>query len=168
MKHLAVTILAGALSACATSSAYGPQNGDDTGFTSQRIEQDRFRVSYTAANEAQARDLALLRAAEVTLDNGFDWFRVIGGNTSGDPDARRRNAPRIGVGVGVGSGGYYRNRNRTRTNVSVGVGDIVGLVKGPRVTSAIEIRTGQGEKPTSPDAYDARSVAQNLRPATFK
>lgn len=146
MKHLAVIILAGALSACATSSAYGPQNGDDTGFTSQRIEQDRFRVSYTAANEAQARDLALLRAAEVTLDNGFDWFRVICGNTSGDPDARRRIATRIGVGVG----------------------DIVGLVKGPRMTSAIEIRTGQGEKPSGPDAYDARSVAQNLRPATFK
>ena len=50
MKRIAVLTLAAsamALSACASLAPYGPQRGPNgQGFIEQRIESDRFRVTY--------------------------------------------------------------------------------------------------------------------------
>jgi hypothetical protein len=159
------------LGACATApSVYGPkQSAGGVGFETTRIESDRFRISYTGKTESQARDLALRRAAEVTTENGYDWFRVIGGNMSGDSNARSRVATSIGIGVGSRGYGYGRRRSgsNVHVNVGVGLGDVIGAVQGPRLTSAIEIRAGKGTKRAGADAYDAKSVLSNIRPQTF-
>ena len=166
MKHIFLIAAALSLSACASTSAYGPKGSDGTGFTSQKVEKDRFRISYTAGDQAQAHDLALLRAAEVTDENGYDWFRVINGNLSGGQNNGGAIRPRTGVGVGVGSGGNIRIR--PRVNIGVGLGDVAGLAKGDRVTSSIEIITGSGAKPSDPDVYSAQEIKQNIRPEVFK
>jgi hypothetical protein len=92
------TIFAAALSAaltlaaCASSPAYSPaQSANGVGYADQRIENDRFRISYRGAprmNSADVQDYALMRAAEVTLANGGDWFEVVTADT--DADAKRR------------------------------------------------------------------------------
>ena len=66
------------LAACATPSVYAPATRPGgAGFSETRIENDRYRVTYRdAANEASAADFALLRAAELTLAQGYDWFVV--------------------------------------------------------------------------------------------
>ncbi|HFB55197.1 MAG TPA: hypothetical protein ENJ46_04660, partial [Hellea balneolensis] len=102
-------ILSGVLvfSACATGpSVYGPAQGRGLGFQEQQIENNRFQVSYTARTADEARNLSLLRAAELTQAQGYNYFRVIGSETSGQ-NARRSNVS-TSVGVGVGSGGGYR------------------------------------------------------------
>ncbi|MEE9347907.1 MAG: hypothetical protein V3U82_06905 [Robiginitomaculum sp.] len=171
LGHSLALTLAFTLGACAsTPSPYGPkQSAGGVGFETTRIESDRFRISYTGKNAAEARDLALRRAAEVTTENGYDWFRVIGGNMSGDADARSRVGTSIGIGVGSGGYGYGRRRrgNNVHVNVGVGLGDVIGAVKGPRLTSAIEIRAGKGAKPAGADAYDAQAVLKNIRPAVY-
>ena len=91
MKRIAVLTLAAsamALSACASLAPYGPQRGPNgQGFIEQRIEADRFRVTYNGVGApGPVADYALLRAAEVTTENGYDWFEVTQRWIDGRPD----------------------------------------------------------------------------------
>ena len=84
MKRLALIGLLGlSLAACATPTAFAPAaRPNGVGFSDMRIEQDRYRVTFQGgggAPAAQVEDYALLRSAIITLDAGYDWFRVVGG-----------------------------------------------------------------------------------------
>jgi hypothetical protein len=164
MKLKIMTImLAFSLTACASGpTAFGPaQSYDDIGFRQTQIQNDRFRVSYTAPNEMEAQDFALLRAAQIALDKGYSHFEIIGGNLSG-------RSPRSGigssVGVGFGSGGY--RRGGTSVGVNVGVNDVVRALEGNRVTNSIEIRL-LPTKGTGPNVYEAQSLVDSIRPQVF-
>ena len=60
------------VAACASLSPYGPQiGGSGQGYSEQRIENDRWRVTYRGVGDpGPVSDYALLRAAELTLQNG--------------------------------------------------------------------------------------------------
>lgn len=161
-KHF---IAAGALILCACATgpvAYGPATGSGYGFQTEQIERDRFVVRFTARDEVEARNFALLRAAEVTLDHNQSKFRVVGGQTLGDGDTR---APiSTSIGVGIGNGGYYGRGTRTNVGVGIGIYDVARALNGNRVTASLEILFGDGGRADAPNVYDARSVLQSLRP----
>lgn len=145
-----------ALAACATPAAYAPaRSAGAPGFVEQRIESDRWRVSFRgSAADPQARvaDLALLRAAELTLQSGFDWFRVENRYTEA-----RGGGSSSGLSIGGGTGSYGRS--------SVGVGLGVGIPlggQGPALTETLEIRLGRGERPADRDVYEAREVQASV------
>ena len=149
-----VLAAAGLLAACATGPApYGPADtSGGLGYEVQQIESSRFRVSYRARDGATARDYALLRAAEVTLDAGDEWFRVVGAYT----DAPDERSGETSVSVGGSSGSY---------GSSVGVGIGIGLGGGRSETvHDLEILTGSGPKPALENVYDARAVRASLSP----
>ena len=99
MKRLIATLTLGlALAACSSGpTRYIPAlDGDDMGYREQRIEEQRYRVSFRANPDlkaADAEDMALRRAAELTIQNGYQWFHVVsrmtdvagGSRSSGDP-----------------------------------------------------------------------------------
>jgi hypothetical protein len=71
-----------ALAACQTSTAsYQAASGPgQVGYFSAPVEDDRVAVTYTGKKgmtEAQVAEFALLRAAEVTLASGQQWFAVL-------------------------------------------------------------------------------------------
>ncbi|MDP2259249.1 MAG: hypothetical protein Q8J89_05990 [Caulobacter sp.] len=147
------------LAACATPTVYAPSTGAPTsvGFTDYRIETGRYRVSYTGgggAPMAQVADYALLRAAEVALRDGYDWFRVVDrqDRTIG---AGAGGRPRVSVGVGSGGGGWGR-----RSGVSVGVGTSFDLSGGPALSRTLEVMAGKGPVPKDRDVYDARDIVR--------
>jgi hypothetical protein len=151
-----------ALSACASTPTYTPARTDGgAGYSETQIEANRYFVTYRApgaANESLVHDYALLRAADITLERGKDWFWV--DRRSFDGQSRGgRSGPSIGVGVGGGrwSGGGG-------TFGSVGINVPFGGGGGATVRSAtLEIRLGAGPKPDDANAYDARAIATNLR-----
>ena len=70
-------LLSIALVGCATP--YRPIKAG-TGFSDKRIAPDEFEVGFQANGQTspqQASDFALLRAAEITLENGFTCFAVV-------------------------------------------------------------------------------------------
>ncbi len=161
MKRMAVLTLAAsamALSACASLAPYGPQRGPNgQGFIEQRIESDRFRVTYNGVGApGPVADFALLRAAEVTTENGYDWFEVTQRWIDGRPDGAGGVRPSVSVGAGTGRYGGWS---------SSGVGVGLGLnFSGPSPTSTtLEIIMGRGARPDRPQVYDARSVQSSLR-----
>jgi len=165
MKRLAIVSLAAsalALSACASLAPYGPQQGPGgQGFAEQRIESNRYRVTYNGVGApGPVADYALLRAADLTTQSGYDWFEVTQRWIDGRPDSAGGFSPSLGVGYGSG-----RHSGRYGSYSSSGVGVGVGLnFSGPSPTSTtLEILMGNGRKPDRPEAYDARGVQESLR-----
>ncbi|RZJ31613.1 MAG: hypothetical protein EON85_03070, partial [Brevundimonas sp.] len=92
---LLVTAAALALSACATATPYGPAGPQSRyGYSEQRVDSDRYRVSF-AGNSVTSREQVemslLLRAAELTLESGQDWFATV--NRATDRDVRLQGTP---------------------------------------------------------------------------
>lgn len=152
-RWIAVSALA-LLGACATNVPYGPATSDSgKGYSVQPIENNRFRVSYKDNSEDLARSRALRRAAEVTLENGADWFQIVTGYSD---TGELAGGPSTSVAIGGSSGSYGSS-----TGIGVGIALPLGGSSAP-VVHVIEIITGKGEKPQNPDAYNARDVLANL------
>lgn len=157
MKRLLIAALAAlSLSACATApTLYQPSpTREGVGYSEYRIEPGRYRITFRGgpgAPREQVQDYALLRAADLALADGYDWFRVSDRILEGLPD----RSPRIGIGVGGGDYGY-------RSSVGVGVGTSFSLGGGPAVASTIEVVMGRGDRPRGQDVYDARALRRTL------
>ena len=160
MKRLAIALTglsALALSACASLAPYGAQQGPNgQGFSEQRIESNRYRVTYNGVGAAgRVADWALLRAADLTTEQGYDWFEVTQNWTDGRPGGAGGVRPSVSIGGGSSRYGGYS---------ASGVGVGVGLnFSGPQPTSTtLEVVLGRGQKPDRPNAYDARSVQGSI------
>ncbi|AZU03662.1 hypothetical protein X907_1124 [Glycocaulis alkaliphilus] len=145
-----------ALFACApTQTTYGPATGaagQAIGFDSLRITDNRWRVSFTAGADvstAGAERLALRRAAELTLENGYDWFEIVDRRVE---STTGRNPVRVGgsAGTSVGSRGYRAS--------GVGLGVSFSPGQEGRTLVSLEIIARHGATPDAPNAYDARSL----------
>jgi len=157
LRNLIVAVAALAAAGCATAvgTAYAPADSKGYGYTETRIEADRYRVIFSGdgATPAEAvEDYALLRAAELAVESGYDWLRVVGRSV----DEQQRGG--VGLGAGVGGGGR---------NVGVGVGGNLGTVGARRFyTARLEVLFGKGEKPAEDQGgpvYDAQSVIDTIR-----
>lgn len=140
------------LSACESAPSAYP-NGP--GFYETRIEQNRYRITYRAEGRMpreRAEDFTLLRAADLTLAQGYDWFRVVSRQGSAD----RRSGPVLSLGTGNTSFGR-------RSAVGVGVGTSFQLGGPPAQTIIYEVMMGKGALPQDRDAYDAADVAASIR-----
>jgi len=155
-RLLPAVLVAFGLVACATApTLFQPATGPSAvGYREYRIEPGRYRVTFQGgpgAPPAQVQDYALLRAADLAIAEGYDWFRVADRFMEGRPDS----GPRLGVGVG---GGDYGRRS----GVSLGVGTSFNLGGGPAVVSTIEVVMGRGAPPRGEDVYDARALRNTL------
>lgn len=109
-------ILAGSisLSACMTATPYQPATGagptSRNGYSDTQIEGNRFRVSF-AGNSLTARETVerylLYRAAELTLQQGFDYFVLADRDTEKKTDIVRTPGAWGGPGWGGGPWGYW-------------------------------------------------------------
>lgn len=173
---LAATVAALALSACATATPYQPAGeGRFGGYAEQRLENDRFRVSFAGNSVTSREDVEmglLLRAAELTAENGFDWFATV--NRATDRDTRLQafdTGPTYGPFYGRYSpywGPTWRYYDRGRWSPwgdpFWGRRDI-DVRQIDRYEATSEIIMGRGAKPANdPNAFDAREVISNLGP----
>ena len=159
MKHILLIPALAVMAACATTPVYGPAKSERAeGYLSQQIETGRHRVSYTDKDPIRARNMALLRAAEITLSEGKDWFEITNQATEESGSSGRGGGTSISVGGSAGSGGY------SGVGVGIGIGfPLGGGGNSGNTTETLEIVTGAGPKPDKAEAYDARSVDLNLR-----
>ncbi|HET8882492.1 MAG TPA: hypothetical protein VFM56_09990 [Solimonas sp.] len=146
---LASVMLAG----CATVTPYQPSH-DGYGYQDQRIEANRFRVSFTgstATPRQTVENYLLYHAAELTLNSGNDYFIVTQSSTSANGKA--------GSGLSLGLGGFGFG---SHSGLGLGVGTSTGGDK-VEYSAQAEIVAYKGKKPDdNPQAFDAREVKQNL------
>ncbi|WP_454716120.1 CC0125/CC1285 family lipoprotein [Caulobacter segnis] len=170
------------LSACATATPYQPNIAGQSasgGFSDLRLEIDRYRVSF-AGNTLTSRETVerylLYRAAELTTQQGYDWFETADRRTDRNArtvvDVDPFMRPGFGYGAGYGawrpSWRYFGPRYGGWRSWDPYWGD-------PFFTNRAEVRTIQkfeataeivlhkGPKPAGdPSAYDAREIMDSL------
>jgi len=169
IRQFAAVAALGVLAACAHPTPYQPaatETGE--GYTTQRIESNRFRISFrgNSVTSRQTVDTYMLyRCAEVTLENGYDYFVIV--NKDVDKNTGYENYGddlawgwgggwgwRHGFGPGPGpwgGGGFDYSRP---INSYDAIADIV-LYRGPKPAN-------------NPYAYDARDVMNAVGPTVMR
>ncbi len=161
-RLIAVLIATGMLAACASSQPryQMASNESDYGYYEQQIAGDRYRVNYngkTSTSSDAVKDMALLRAAELTKLNDHDWFRVVSRESTGGERERSEL-----------SSGFTRSTRYTRscgllgctTTASPGYSSIHVTSRPGRsaYSTSIEIVMGSGEVEDQTSVYDATEL----------
>ncbi|TPG21463.1 hypothetical protein EAH87_02975 [Sphingomonas koreensis] len=164
------------LAGCETATTYHPATGRGfarEGFSEQRIEPNRFQVSFSG-NSVTARDTVerylLYRAAELTVQNGYDNFVLV------DRDTDKKTRTYVSDPFGPGPYGYWGVSWRYhRPGFGWGFydpfwGDPFGrdfdVNTIDKYDAHAEIVMGHGVPPTgNVRAFDAHAVLQNLGPS---
>jgi len=136
-KFLILALLATSVAACSSSPKnFEPAYGSDFGYKNTQLAPDRFRVSYTSPDAYESRNLALLRAAQITSNEGYSHF--------------------------IGSGGF--GRTRYNGHIGVAVDDVVRAVEGSKVTEIIEVVLLTSAPQNDPSVFAADSIIRNIVP----
>lgn len=173
-KNVGLATLAAAaslvVSACATSTAYGPADASNRyGYSEQRVENDRYRVTF-AGNSVTSREQVemslLLRSAELTLQSGYDWFSTVDRATDRDTRFYTTRDPFYGDRYGPYWSPRWRfYRRGFWSPYDRFWGSDYDVRQVDRYEAAAEIIMGRGPKPANdPNAFDAREVIDNIGP----
>ncbi len=168
-------VMALAVSACATVNPYRPATSRyGSGFSEQRLEENRFRVTFkgdSATRRPDVEDYLLYRAAEVTLQSGFDYFVLADRST--DVNRRLETYPTFGPRFGYGYSpysryfgwSYFAPRWGWRPFYDPFWDDDVSVRQITQYQANAEVQMFKGAKPADePRAFDATQVETNLRP----
>jgi hypothetical protein len=183
-KHAAFAaaiLLSTGLAACATPTPYQPNiKGQPTagGYSEVRIEPNRYRVTF-AGNSLTSRETVegylLFRAAELTVQAGYDWFRIVDRDT--DKKTQTYVEPDPFYRPWYGTYGFWRPSWRYYGRGFGGWrtwdpfwgdpfwADRVDVRTIEKFEASAEIVMEHGAKPADDArAFDARAVIDNLRP----
>ncbi|MGI9498413.1 MAG: CC0125/CC1285 family lipoprotein [Geminicoccaceae bacterium] len=154
-------LIATTLAACSSSPTPYQVAGDEGGYTDQQLESDRYRVKFegNAATPREAvEDYALYRAAELTLQTGNDYFKVVSKEVEPVIGSIRGISPGLGIGIGGG-------RSNVGFGISTGFG---GGRPSYSYVTYLDILVFEGEKPKDDrEAYSAFDVVERLKPAVL-
>ena len=177
VASLALTALLGA---CTTATPYQPNiTGQKVqgGYSEQQVETDRFRVTFSG-NSLTSRETVegylLYRAAELTVQQGYDWFEIVDRNTDADRRTYIDRDPFYSPWYGP-SYGYWRPSWRYYGGFGWRTwdpwwgdpfwADRTDVRTVTKFEASAEVLMHRGRKPADdPRAFDARAVMDNLGP----
>ena len=166
---------------CATSTPYQPLSAVSPasgGYTDQRLAENRFRVTF-AGNMLTTRERVesylLFRAAELTVEQGFDWFVVVDREMEHEIERQIRPDPYYTPWYGSVYGGWrpywrYQYPGDMWRDWDPYHGDPfwardVDVMTIERFEATAEIRLGRGPVPAAEDqAMVAREVIARIGP----
>lgn len=163
------------LAACATPTPYQPLGARGTGasggFSEQRIEQNRFRVSFSGnqfTSRQRVENYLLYRAAELTVQSGYDGFTIVQRGTDKDVNTYVTRDPFPGpYGYWNPYWSYYGPFGWRSWDPWLGgpfFADSIDVNTIERYQATAEIVMFRGSRPDDPRSFDARQVIANLGP----
>ena len=162
MRTLLLAVAVGLLSACATATPYQPAVTDRYGFEETRIETNRVRINFrgnTLTERETVETYLLYRAAELTLENGFDYFIVADRDTERESRLQGTYRPRFAYDYW-----YFSPRRGWSPFYDPFWDEPTSYREVTRYEAVAEIAMFNGQKPANdPDAFDAREVQANLQ-----
>ncbi len=168
---LAAFVAALALTSCATPTPYHPASmtdpGHADGYREIRVETDRWRVAF-AGNSLTSRETVetylLYRAAELTLQNGYDWFVAV----ERDTDEHVTLVVREPIGAwGPGWEPHWRYAYGVHVGWQTwdrhGRAPVFDVQRVTAYEAVAEVIMQRGARPADdPRAFDARAVKASL------
>lgn len=183
LPKLIAAALTAAVAACATPTPYQPYRaelagGVHGGYSDQRLAPDRFQVRFhgnALTSRERVEGYLLYRAAELAVQNGYDWFRIVDRHTEHDVQTYVRPDPFYRPWYGS-QYGYWRPHWRYyREGYGWGLwhpeygdpfwADRVDVSTVETFEAEAEIVLGKGALPAAQEqAFDARRVMADLGP----
>ncbi len=181
--------IAGGLAACVTETPYQPappgHAGGGFGYRDSKIDSTHWRVAFSG-NSFTSRETVekylLYRAAELTLEQGGDWFQTADRHTDaktsyyGDPDPFYHSPFWNSYGWGWrpswryygGFGGGFGWRRWDPWFGDPFWADRVDIQQVQSFEASSEIVVGKGPAPGGERVFDAHEVVKNLGPSVVK
>lgn len=153
------------LGACATATPYQPATPNDRGYTNQQIESNRWIVGFSGnslTDRQTVETYLLFRAAELTVQNGYDNFRMVRRATDSDTNFVPVGGPSPYYGYFAPSYRYFGRRGWSRWGYHDAMWGPPEYREIRRFEASAEILMGRGPKPDDPAYFNAREVMQNL------
>ena len=145
------------LAACANPTPYQPVQ-DGFGYSEQRIENNRYRIAFRGNSitpQQVAENYMLFRAAEVTVQNGDDYFEIANRHTD-------KSTSYFATYDDFAYPTYYRRFPHDRFDTGIYTGNFRPV---EQYTVTADIVLYRGRKPADKsNAYDAHDVIQRLGP----
>ncbi|MEM9938655.1 MAG: hypothetical protein AAF768_07405 [Pseudomonadota bacterium] len=168
LKMIAASAAFAVIAACTTTTPYQAAEDGKRGYASQQIETDRWRVSFNGnslTDRETVETYLLYRAAELTDQEGYDYFRVV----QRDTDADRRFIE-TGFRRDPFYSSFYCNyrfyhparlgyRGHRYHDPFWGSQEVREVV---RYEAVAEIKLGRGDKPEDAAYFSADEVLMNL------
>jgi len=156
MKYLiAITILALILQGCATSYQ---KTGFTGGYSETQLDENVFSVSFRGncyTGRERVADFTLLRSAELTLENGFQYFSIIDANSYTSNSTYTTPTTSQTTGSAYGSGNYaYGSATTTTTG-----GQTYNISKPGSSNTIVCFK----EKPETVFTYNAKFIYKSIR-----
>lgn len=170
MNKLIVFVLILLTVACASSGPTAYMKSSDKGqpgYHHQKLTDNQYRVTFVGnrhTNQEQVKDYALLRAAELTLENDKQWFVI----TSTESDKQTRKVSDVDSSVSMhttttrrcGILGCTTTTTPTYSGLSVTTREVED-----GFTATLIIAMGAGTPDDSSKSFDASELAKNLKAA---
>lgn len=142
------------LQACATTSPYQPANKRGYGYSETQLSETQYRIDFKAWDVASGKavNYAMLRAAELTLEKGYDWFEAVDRKSE---VAKPRPTTTVGFGLSSMRSSHF--------GTGLGFGMDMGSSDRNESEVLLEIQMGKGVRPDATQVYSARELVENLR-----
>jgi hypothetical protein len=166
-------LIAVAVSGCASqspanNSAYKPAKNSGFGYKETLLGPNNYRVQFKSSGSTRkAQDFALLRAAELTTENGYDWFVV--NKRDLDSDANKKslgsdfNTRQPTIERDCGLLGCTNRVTSGRAQTFPDIDSDLDETPFPEVKVILEITFGKGVRPSTKNTYDALETQEKLR-----
>ncbi|RYY77162.1 MAG: hypothetical protein EOO52_06685 [Gammaproteobacteria bacterium] len=155
------------VSACSSvpSSPYQAAKGSGYGYTEKSLGGNSYRIEFRMANGTvkKAEDYAILRAAELTISQGYDWFEVKK-RYSWDDNYNKHHKKINDIDIDsnqqisreCGLLGCRTQLHRLPNS------NFDNQIDFPEVSAVLEISFGKGVRPAKEDIYDALETSETL------
>ncbi|MBD3654181.1 hypothetical protein [Kangiella sp.] len=165
MKHLisllTITLF---LTACTSRPVYSPSTGNGFGYSHTQLDGNSYRVHFKMRGDdsQQAMDYAMRRAAQLTLEKGYDWFVINDQQTlthtreKADPSITHSQTMVVTRDCGL-IGCKTRSYPVHQTSFGTQLDSNQSMVE-----SILAIRMGKGVRPNSDNSYDALEVHESI------
>lgn len=182
LRGLIGLAVAASLGACTTATPYQPYRaefagGVHGGYSDKQIAPDRYLVRFHG-NELASRDRVegymLYRAAELTVQQGYDWFQIVDRHTEHDVRTYVRPDPLYRPWYGTGYGYWRPHWRYYRPGIGWDVWhpefgdpfwrDRIDVTTIESFEAEAEIILGKGPLPAAERSFDAPKVIADLEP----
>jgi hypothetical protein len=155
---------------CSSSTVYQPaEKRGGYGYTETELSSDRYRVTFTGnsiTDKETVNDYAMLRASELTLQNGYNWFQIVNRDIEGK--SRTTNSVSAINDFGGRTSVYQRCGMISCDTVvyqqpSRLSGGVSSSATRTNYQASLEIKVGKFPMPDDVEAYNAQDMASTLR-----
>lgn len=165
LKFMAMILFAlTMLGACTHQSAstYKPATNAGFGYKETVLGENYYRVEFkTTGNAKKAQSYALLRAAEITTAQGYDWFVVLKRETLTDPEKMLASQKYNSRPIITRNCGLLGCRDKVETLPDVD--NDSDIMNTDTTTAILEIKLGKGVRPALDNSYEARETTEKLK-----